>query len=117
MDHWRFALDYNKDDYEVFLQIAMLLETEHHFSSAVKYYKDFLRLREGSDDKRVSQVRDRLTSIEHMLSPNEAAPARVKPSPYMREEMSEHSNRENQQNDQQRRQQKIIQQRQGDSGF
>ncbi|MDZ4834143.1 MAG: hypothetical protein SGJ27_10240 [Candidatus Melainabacteria bacterium] len=117
MDHWRFALDYNKDDYEVFLQIAMLLETEHHFSSAVKYYKDFLRLREGSDDKRVSQVRDRLTSIEHMLTPNEAAPGRVKPSPYMREEMAEHSNRENQQNDQQRRQQKIIQQRQGDSGF
>lgn len=117
MDDWRRALDYNKNDYEVWLQIGMLLETEHHYSSAIKYYKEFLRLREGSNDPRIQQVRDRITKLEHMLNPNEAAPQRPKPSPYMREEMNDYGNRENRFKDQQRRQKQIQQQREGDSGF
>lgn len=117
MDDWRRALDYNPKDYEVWLQIGMLLETERHYSSAVKYYKEFLRLREGTKDERINQVRDRLTKIEHMLNPNEAAPARPKPSPYMRNEQGGYDLQENKQIDQQRRQQKIQEQREGDSGF
>ena len=117
MDDWRLALDYNKDDYEVHLQIGMLLESERHYSSAVKYYKEFLRLREGTKDARVQQVRDRITRIEQMLNPNEAAPQRPKPSPYMREETNKYNIRQDGVTDQRRRQLKMQQQREGDSGF
>ncbi len=117
IDNWDTALSYNKDDYEVWLQRAMLLETERHLSAAASDYKEFLRLREGTKDERVPQVRDRLTKIEHMLNPNDAGPKRPKPSPYMRQEMSGYNTRENQQQDQQRRQQKMQELRSGDSGF
>lgn len=86
LDNWRTALDYDKNDAEVWLQIGMLLEAEKHYSSAVSYYKEFARLREGTDDKRLQQVRDRLTKIEHMLNPNETVPTVAKPSPYMRQQ-------------------------------
>jgi tetratricopeptide (TPR) repeat protein len=86
LDNWRTALDYDKNDAEVWLQIGMLLEAEKHYSSAVSYYKEFARLKDGTDDKRLQEVRDRLIRIDHMLNPNETAPTFAKPSQYMQKE-------------------------------
>jgi len=117
IDNWHRALDYNKNDPEPWLQLGMLLESEKHFSSAIKDYKEFLRLLEGSNDPRVSQVRDRVLRIEHMLNPNETAPQRAKPSGYMRYQLDGIMQGENQQQDAQRRQQQQQQQQKGESGF
>lgn len=88
IDNWFRSLDYNKENPEVWLQLGMLFEAEKHFSSAVKYYKEFARLMPpDSRDPRIQQVRDRITGIEHSLRPNETAPEIAQPSPYMRKQL------------------------------
>lgn len=88
IDHWHRSLDYDRNNPEVWLQLAMLLESEGHFSSAAKDYKEFLKcMPPESSDPRVQHVRDRLTKIEHKLSPNDAGPAPAAPSIYMRKQM------------------------------
>ncbi|MBX3135563.1 tetratricopeptide repeat protein [Candidatus Obscuribacterales bacterium] len=117
MDNWRTALDYNKNDFEVWLQIGMLLESERHFSSAVSYYKEFLRLRDGTDDNRLGEVRNRLTTIEHMLNPNETTPTHAKPSQYMRTQYDGIEQQENQVKYQRQKQQQQVQQNLENSPF
>jgi tetratricopeptide (TPR) repeat protein len=117
LDNWHRALDYNRSDAEVWLQLGMLLEAEHHYSSALKNYREFLRLMEGVQDPRVQQVRDRLTKIEHMLRPNETMPTHASPSQYMRNQTGELRENEYALQDQQRRQQMQQMQRSGESGF
>ena len=117
MDNWRTALDYNKNDFEVWLQIGMLLESERHFSSAVSYYKEFLRLRDGTDDNRLGEVRNRLTTIEHMLNPNETTPTHAKPSQYMRTQYDGIEQQENQVKYQRHKQQQQVQQNLENSPF
>lgn len=117
IDNWHRALDYNKNDPEVWLQLGMLLEAEKHYSSAITDYKEFVRLLDGSNDIRVAQVRDRILRIEHMLNPNETTPKRPKPSGYMRYQLDGLMQGENQRAGEQRRQQQQEQQQQGESNF
>ncbi len=117
LDNWHRALDYDKRDAEVWLQIGMLLEAERHYASAAKNYKEFLRLMEDKKDDRIAHVRDRLTKIEHMLAPNETNPQRPGPSQYMQMQTGERMKTEYDLGDLQRRQDQQEQQRKGDSGF
>ncbi len=117
LDNWHRALDYDKRDAEVWLQVGMLLESERHYSSAAKNYKEFLRLMEDKPDNRIAHVRDRLTKIEHMLAPNETNPQRPGASQYMRMQTGERMKTEYDLGDQQRRQDEQEKQRKGDSGF
>lgn len=124
IDHWWRALDYNKENREVWLQLGMLFEAEKHYSSAIKYYKEFIRLTpqgpRDPKDPRLQQAKDRVTKIEHMLRPNEAQPLPAKPSPYMRKQVDQSMQRQyrNQQMQQQRQQQMQNQTGGGqDSGF
>ncbi|MBI1269683.1 tetratricopeptide repeat protein [bacterium] len=116
IDHWMRSLDYNKTNHEVWLQLGMLYESEKHYSSAVKAYKNFLRYC-PTGDPRGQQCKDRITKIEHMLNPNETAPQPAKPSPYMRQQLDQSMQQQyqRQQVEQQRQQQQMRQE--GDSGF
>ncbi|MBX9692683.1 MAG: tetratricopeptide repeat protein [Cyanobacteria bacterium] len=88
VDHWNRSLDYNRHNPEVWLQLAMLYETEGHLSSAAKDYQEFIKqMPPNSKDPRIQQARDRLTRIEQKLTPNETAPTAAKPSIYMRNQM------------------------------
>jgi Tfp pilus assembly protein PilF len=87
IDNWHRTLDYNPSNAEAHLQLAMLYDAEKHVSSAIKEYKEYIRV--SSDTKRVEQVKDRITIIEHMLSPTDVQPAATPPSPYMRKQSEE----------------------------
>lgn len=117
LDNWRTALDVDKKDAEVWLQIGMLLEAEKHYSSAATYYKEFARLKEGTDDVRLQQVRDRLTKIDQLLNPNETTPTHAKPSQYMRTQYDGIEQQEGQVKYQRQKKQQQVQQNLENSPF
>lgn len=118
IDHYMRSLDYDKSNREVWLLLGMLYEEEKHYSSAIKDYKEFIRLSPtGSRDPRIQQAKDRVTQIEHMLSPNETVPQPAKPSPYMRRQLNETMQQQYQERQNMQRQQQEQIRSSGDSGF
>ncbi len=67
MDNWYEAIKYNPDCYQAHLQIALLLDREHHFSSAVKEYKEYIRVAPTPED--AQKVKTRVQTIEQQLAP------------------------------------------------
>ncbi len=118
IDNWHHSLDYNKEDPEVWLQLAMLYEAEGHYSSAAKDYQQFLKLMPPeSKDPRIQYVRDRLTRIEQKLNPNETAPTVAKPSIYMRNQMEGLKKEAEQEQRQVENETKESERQDNDSGF
>ncbi len=92
IEAWHKGLEYNFDNKECHLQLAMLFEQEKHLSSALKEYKQFVASSNSGTNKpeedrpRIAQVEQRIASIEQRLSQENQAPAPTNPSPYMREQ-------------------------------
>ncbi len=86
MDNWHRSLDYDITNQETHINVAMLLESEKHYSSAIKEYKEGLKylVEKKPHDPRIQQLRDRIIRLEHTIKPRELAPKQAKPSPYMR---------------------------------
>lgn len=115
IDHWHQCLEYNHDNKEAHLQLAMLLESENHFSSAIKEYRSFVRLSDDpknhAPDKemRSKQVENRIALLEEKLNA-EVAPTRAQMTPYMlmQEKKAEQDRIRQQQQEQQREQQRLM---------
>jgi tetratricopeptide (TPR) repeat protein len=88
MDNWHKTLEYNPDNKEAHLQLALLLDSEKHMKSAINEYKYFLRQAGSGDDPRINQVQTRIALMEQMLHKEEPV-APVEPSPYMRNQQKE----------------------------
>ncbi|MBI5175282.1 MAG: tetratricopeptide repeat protein [Candidatus Obscuribacter sp.] len=86
IENWHRALEYEPRNREVHLQLAMLLESERHLSSALKEYKQFVASCGEEDRERVNQVERRIAVIEHKLAAESEAPAPTNPTPYMRDQ-------------------------------
>jgi tetratricopeptide (TPR) repeat protein len=69
IDNWHRCLEYNPENREAHLQLAMILESEKHYSSAIKEYREFIRLSptEGKDP-RARQAETRIALIERKLN-------------------------------------------------
>ncbi len=74
IDHWHQCLEYNHENKEAHLQLAMILEAENHISSAIKEYRSFVRLcddpKNFAPDKvmRSKQVETRIAMLEEKLN-------------------------------------------------
>ncbi len=105
IDHFHSALEIDPGAYLCHLELAILFESEKHYSSAIKEYSEFVRTA-PADNPKVSLAKDRIVMLEQKISTPVAPTTSVAPSPYMREQ-------------QQRQVQQVQQQRQSskDSGF
>lgn len=83
IDNWHRCLDYNVANPEAHLQLAMLFDAENHISSAIKEYKEFVRV--SDDQRRVGKAKERIGMLEQKLAPAETDPE-AKPSMYMRQQ-------------------------------
>jgi len=87
IDNWHECLQYNPENREAHLQLAMILDSENHISSAIKEYRDFVRYCDDPKfqylpvDVRAKQVANRITMLEQKLA-SEAPAARPSLSPY-----------------------------------
>ncbi|MBU6451976.1 MAG: tetratricopeptide repeat protein [Cyanobacteria bacterium REEB67] len=88
LDNWHKVLEYNPDNKEAHLQLALLLDSEQHLSSAIAEYKYFMRMAGSTDDVRVKQVETRIALMEQMMHKEEAPPP-VQTSPYLRKQQQE----------------------------
>lgn len=84
IENWHKALQYEPDNKEVHLQLAMIFEAERHLSSAAKEYKEFIRCAKDSDPQRVHAAQQRIQVIEQKLSSESNTPSATSASPYMR---------------------------------
>ncbi len=124
IDHWHQCLEYNHDNKEAHLQLAMLLESENHFASAIKEYRSFVRLSDDpknhAPDKemRSKQVESRIALLEEKLN-TEVAPARAQMTPYMlmQEKKAEQDRIRQQQQEQQRLLEEQMKTLPKDAGF
>lgn len=90
LDAWHMSLNYNPNHAEAHFQLAGLLDTERHYSSAIKEYREFIRCAdEKQSPEKLAQVRNRLTWLEQKVKPVEADPQAARPSPYMRKQAEE----------------------------
>lgn len=111
IDSWKRSLDYDGKNAEVWLNLAMLLESEKHYSSCLQYFKEFIRLA-NPKDPRVQQAKDKITKIEQGLRPNDTMPEQANPSQYMRQQMGDRVRQQNSQ-----MQQQMQPRRTDESGF
>lgn len=65
LDNWHEALNYNPDNAMAHLQLALLLDSERHISSAIKEYKEYIRLSPESNE--VAKIKNRLLVLEQIL--------------------------------------------------
>jgi tetratricopeptide (TPR) repeat protein len=91
IDNWHEVLNINPSHADAHLNLAMLLDSENHVSSAIKEYKEFVRLSE--DTERIAKVKDCIVILEQKLTPNIVLP-QTKPSPYMNEQNAQQEKRE-----------------------
>lgn len=93
LDNWHRSLDYDITNADTHINIGMMLESEKHFASAIKEYKEGLKFlsEKNPRDQRIQQLRDRVIKLEHVIKPAELSPQRTKPSPYMRRGQDEES--------------------------
>ncbi|HEY9784375.1 MAG TPA: tetratricopeptide repeat protein [Candidatus Obscuribacterales bacterium] len=87
LEDWHRVLALNPEHLEAHLQLAMMFDMEKHISSAIKEYKEFVRL--SDDPKRTGPVKERIHALELMIKPKEAEPQQIAPSPYMRQKLEE----------------------------
>lgn len=124
IDNWHKCLEYNHDNKEAHLQLAMILESENHISSAIKEYRSFVRLSDDpknhAPDKemRSKQVETRIALLEEKLNA-EAPPGRAQMSPYMlmQEKKAEQDRIRQQQQEQQRQMEEQMKSLPKDAGF
>ncbi len=87
IDNWHKCLEYNPDNREAHLQLAMILDAENHISSSIKEYRNFVRLCDDPKlqylpkDVRSKQVENRIAMLEQKLQTEAPAP-RPSVSPY-----------------------------------
>jgi len=87
LDNWHKVLEYNPDNKEAHLQLALMLDSEQHFSSAITEYKYFIRMAGEGDEQRVKEVEKRIQMLEQQKGiidappPVQAIPIRRPPPP------------------------------------
>jgi tetratricopeptide (TPR) repeat protein len=67
LDNWRKVLDYNPSNYAAHLQIAKMLDSEHHISSAITEYKEYIRT--ASDPQGTEKAKARVAYLQQQLNP------------------------------------------------
>lgn len=65
MDNWHETLNYNPDNAMAHLQLALLLDSERHISSAIKEYKEYIRL--SPDNPQVAKIKNQVLKLEQIL--------------------------------------------------
>jgi tetratricopeptide (TPR) repeat protein len=65
MDNWHESLNYNPDNAMAHLQLALLLDSERHISSAIKEYKEYIRL--SPDNLEVAKIKNQVLKLEQIL--------------------------------------------------
>lgn len=108
IDNWHEVLNINPDNPDAHLNLAMLFDTENHISSAIKEYKEFIRL--SDDAERITSVKDRIAILEQKLSPATEPPP-VKRSAYTSEQKAQQEKSET------KAKENLIQPQAGGSGF
>jgi tetratricopeptide (TPR) repeat protein len=123
IDHWHQCLEYDPENKEAHLQLAMLLDSENHISSAIKEYRNFVRLNDSpkqqlKPDGRAQQVESRIAILEQKLATDVPA-ARASTSPYalMQEKKAEIDKQRQMQEEQQRLQEEQLKTLPKDAGF
>lgn len=87
IDDWHKCLELNPDNADAHLELAKILDSEDHLTSAIKEYKEFIRT--GNDQFSVTRAKERIAFLEQKLQPPETDPERAKPSLEMRREAAE----------------------------
>ncbi len=72
MDNWHESLNYNPDNAMAHLQLALLLDSERHVSSAIKEYKEYIRL--SPDNTQMAKIKDRVLILEQNLRSAQVQP-------------------------------------------
>ena len=99
MDNWHETLNYNPENAMAHLQLGLLLDSERHVSSAVKEYKEYIRLSE--DNPEVVKIKNRVLLLEQILKSgqsessiesNDQNQPSTNPSPYMRKSLEDSVN-------------------------
>jgi len=65
IDNWHETLNYNPDNAMAHLQLALLLDSERHISSAIKEYKEYIRLSPESPE--VGKIKNQVLKLEQTL--------------------------------------------------
>ncbi len=65
MDNWHETLNYNPDNAQAHLQLALLLDSERHIASAIKEYKEYIRL--SPDNSEVAKIKNQVLLLEQKL--------------------------------------------------
>ena len=87
IDHFHQSLEINPACFLCHLELAILFESEQHYSSAVKEYSEFVRTA-PPDNPKVQLAKERIQMLEQKLA-TPVAPVQVAPSPYMRQQQQE----------------------------
>lgn len=88
IDNWKKCLSINNRNWDAHVNLAMLYDAEKHISSAIKEYREFIRLnpmKTVEDKKKVEAIKGRVTQLEHLITPQSEV-QQTKPSVYMRQE-------------------------------
>jgi len=92
MDNWHETLNYNPDNAMAHLQLALLLDSERHISSAIKEYKEYIRL--SPDNAQVVKIKTQVLKLEQILRSTPNTTAGEEGTPYS---SSSHEDKEEQQ--------------------
>jgi Tfp pilus assembly protein PilF len=87
MDHFHECLQLDPNFYKSHLELAIMFESEKHYSSAIKEYGDFMQSAPANDPK-VNLAKERIQMLEQKVSAA-APPPTVAPSPYMRQQQAQ----------------------------
>ncbi|HEY9681681.1 MAG TPA: tetratricopeptide repeat protein [Oculatellaceae cyanobacterium] len=84
MEHFHQCLEIDPNFYQSHLELAIMFESEKHYSSAIKEYGDFVQTA-PADNPKVSLAKERIQMLEQKIAPVAPSPT-VAPSPYMRQQ-------------------------------
>jgi tetratricopeptide (TPR) repeat protein len=93
---WHKVLEYNPDNKEAHLQLALMLDSEQHLKSAITEYKAFVRQAGDKDEVRLKQVESRISLLEQMQGKVDSPPPQIAPSMYMRQQKKQQQQQEQQ---------------------
>ena len=65
IDNWHEVLNYNPDNAAAHLQLALLLDSERHLGSAIKEYKEYIRL--SPNNAEITKIKNRVLFLEQQL--------------------------------------------------
>jgi len=65
IDNWHEVLNYNPDNAAAHLQLGGLLDTERHWSAAIKEYKEYIRL--SPDNTETAKIKNQVLLLEQKL--------------------------------------------------